>query len=162
MKIIYCHHANRKKGNPPGPNNDITNLGKQDAKLIAKLLKNVNVKNKISAVYTSPFLRCHKTATIINKHVNAPIILDERLNEKDYLGKEDWVDCQNRIKSALIDILKKHDNSETIVVVTSGVNIASFINLAYGIEASQNAPYLGVSMCCPILFNIDKDKFNLN
>ena len=162
MRIIYCHHANRKKGNPPGPTDDITLLGKKDAKNVAELLNQVNKKQPISTIYSSPFLRCYKTAQIINKHVKAPIVLDERLNEKDYNGNEAWVDCQNRIKSGILDVLKKHDNSETVVIVTSGVNVASFINLAYGIEASENTTYLGLSMCCPILFNIDKEKINLN
>ena len=162
MKIIYCHHANRKIGNPPGPNDDITLLGKKDAKNVAKLIKIANQKQPISAIYSSPFLRCKKTANIINKYVNAPIVLDERFNEKDYNGPESWVDCQNRIKSGILDVIKKHDNSETVVIVTSGVNVASFINLAYGVEASETTPYLGLSMCCPILFNIDKEKINLN
>ena len=162
MKIIYCHHANRKKGNPPGPNDDITTLGKKDAKNIATLLKDVNKRFPISTIYSSPFLRCKKTANIINKHVKAPIVLDERFNEKDYNGNEGWVDCQNRIKSGILDVIKKHDNSDTVVIVTSGVNVASFINLAYGIEASETTPYLGLSMCCPILFNIDKEKIELN
>ena len=88
-------------------------------------------------------------------------VLDERFNEKNYNGPESWVDCQNRVKNGILDVIKKHDNSETIVIVTSGVNVASFINLAYGIEASENTPFLALSMCCPIMFNIDKEKLNL-
>ena len=38
MKIIYVHHAHRKMGNPPSQDDDITKLGKQDAKLVGELL----------------------------------------------------------------------------------------------------------------------------
>ena len=161
MKIIYCHHANRKKGTEFSQDDDITLLGEKDANLVRELLETANAKNPISAIYSSKFFRCTKTANIINTNLNLPIILDERLNEKDYNGKEEWKDCQERVKSALLDIIKKHENHETVLVVTSGVNISAFINLAYGLESSNNHPFLAISMCCPIMFDYDKSKFNL-
>ncbi len=161
MKIIYCHHANRKKGTVFSQDDDITLLGEKDANLVRELIETANAKNPISAIYSSEFFRCTKTANIINANLNLPIILDERLNEKDYNGKEEWKDCQERVKSVLLDIIKKHENHETVLVVTSGVNISAFINLAYGLESNNNHPFLAISMCCPIMFDYDKSKFNL-
>ena len=156
MNIIYCHHANRKITNPPSQDNDITTLGKKDAKLFNKLLKKSNTK--ISAIYSSEYLRCTKTAKILNKGFNVPILLDQRLNEKP--KSEDWQNCQKRISDCLLDIIKKHDNSDTVIVVTSGVNISGFINLAYGLNPSPNAPYLQISSLSPITFIFDKEKFD--
>lgn len=63
MKIIYVHHAHRKMGNPPSQDDDITELGKQDAKLVGELLVLAREKGtNIKAIYTSPFKRCIKTA----------------------------------------------------------------------------------------------------
>lgn len=158
MKIIYCHHANRATSTPPSQQDDITALGEQEALLVADLFEKVNTKQNIVAVYSSPIFRCDKTAKIVSSKLNnIPIFYDERLNEKGYDEGEDWVVCQTRTQNAILDILKKHNNSDTIIVVTSGVNVASFINLAYGITPNQNVPYIGVPMCCPLVFNLDKD-----
>ncbi|MBO4433485.1 MAG: histidine phosphatase family protein, partial [Clostridia bacterium] len=43
---------------------------------------------KITAIVTSPYIRCMHTAQIINKYHNVPIIEDERFNETDYYNKE--------------------------------------------------------------------------
>ena len=158
MKIIYCHHANRKKEKEFSQNDDITLLGEKDANLVRELIETVNLKTPISAIYSSEFFRCTKTANIINKNMNLPIILDERLNEKNYKGEEEWKDCQERVKQALLDIIKNHNNTETVLVITSGVNISAFINLAYNLESSNNHPYLAISMCSPIMFDFDKTK----
>ena len=84
-----------------------------------------------------------------------PIIADDRLNEFDSKN-EDWVYLQNRVNECIEDILKKYDDEDMIICVTSGVNIVSFINKAYGLTASKNAPFLGVPNCCPIIFDYKK------
>ena len=52
MKIIYIHHAHRQKGFPPSQNDDITQLGEQDANLVAELMldgvnKGLNLKSNL-------------------------------------------------------------------------------------------------------------------
>ena len=64
MKIIYCHHAERAV-NPKklrSQEDDLTSNGIKDAELVSELLAN----EKITAIYTSNFYRCKKTAQIIN------------------------------------------------------------------------------------------------
>ena len=65
MKILYVHHGNRKLGNPPTQNDDLTEIGYKDCELVAELLNNKRVKDNIKAIYTSNFFRCKKTAEII-------------------------------------------------------------------------------------------------
>ena len=63
MELIFVHHAMRKFGNPRSQEDDITELGEKDAKVVAELFAVANKKN-IKAIYTSPFKRCLKTAQI--------------------------------------------------------------------------------------------------
>ena len=60
MKILYVHHGNRKLGNPPTQNDDLTEIGYKDCELVAELLNNKRVKDNIKAIYTSNFFRCKK------------------------------------------------------------------------------------------------------
>ena len=170
MKIIYVHHALRKKGNPPTQDDKIQPLGIKDAKITAKLIKQIAKKSNICAIYTSPYYRCAKTAEIINKYAKAPIYEEAGLNEfnKTYTivengqtitKTETWIECQQRIRQALQEIVNKHQENDTVICVTSGVNIAVFISLAFKIPASETLPFPSVPSCSPIGFEIDKSCF---
>lgn len=152
MNIIYCHHAERDVKGKPTQQDGLTQLGKKDAKITGKMIaKHQNVK----AIYTSPYFRCKQTAKIINKYIGVPIIEDARFNEfvsKD--NKESWADAQNRIVEALKDIVEKYNDEDAIVCVTSGVNIAGFINYQLSLQASENMAFLGVISCSPIIFKL--------
>ncbi len=156
MYIIYCHHANRQKGNPPSQQDDITDLGVQDAKLFGELLKKSTDKVKVKAIYTSEFLRCTKTADLINQHIKAPVIVDARLNEHGSNFGESWLDTQTRITRLLDEIIDQYEDKDYVICVTSGVNIAPFISKAYGLQPTPNTPYLGVPTCSPIIFEYKK------
>ena len=45
MKIIYCHHALRKRGEIPTQQDGIEDLGIEDANIVAKLLVLANKNN---------------------------------------------------------------------------------------------------------------------
>ncbi|MBO4726148.1 MAG: histidine phosphatase family protein [Clostridia bacterium] len=156
MKILYVHHGNRKLGNPPTQNDDLTEIGYKDCELVAELLNNKTVKDNIKAIYTSDFFRCKKTAEIINKYLNVPIMEDSRLNEFKSIENEQWVDLQNRVSMCIDDIIQKYNNDDIVVCVTSGINIVSFINKAYNLQSSNDAPFLGIPSCCPIIFDYKK------
>ena len=170
MKIIYVHHALRQVGNPPSQDDKIQPLGLQDAEIVAELMKMMSEYSNIKAIYTSPYFRCAKTAEIINKHINVPIYEEPRFNEFNKVfdvieggvsttKTETWTECQNRIREAIKDIVFKYDDNDTVICVTSGVNITAFIGLAYKIPASENMPFPWVPSCSPIGFDIDKDCF---
>ena len=160
MKIIYVHHAHRLRGVPPGPNDDITALGEQDAMLTADLMLDaVNKGINICEIVSSPFFRCKKTAEIINQKLNLPIKFDARLNEMGSNKGETWVELQQRVGDSIKDIVFSHKDEDTVICVTSGVNVAAFIGLANKQKPSPDAAIIGVPSCSPLIFNIDKSSF---
>lgn len=155
MKIVYCHHALRKRGEVASQQDGIEDLGVEDANLVAKLLEKANKNKKIKAIYTSTYFRCTETARIINKIIDVPILKDERLNEFDS-KLESWVKLQTRVKQCILDAMKNYNDDDILVFVTSGVNVAPFISLAYGLEVGENVPFIGVPSCSPLIFDINK------
>lgn len=161
MKIIYVHHAHRQKGNPAGPDDDITKLGVKDANIVAEIMKTEAEKYKtpIKAIYSSPYLRCAKTAKIVNKKLNLPIIFDKRINEMGRDHGETWVQMQERMHDFLKEIVNKYDDGDAVIVVTSGVNVVSFFDVASHQKPRMVAPLIWVPSCSPLIFNISKKDF---
>lgn len=159
MQIIYIHHGHRAKTYPRSQNDDLTEIGQRDTELTAELLKPLKEKAKPVAIYTSQFLRCTKTAQNINKYLSLPIIVDTRLDEFGSIEGESWTELLTRVSNCLKDIIKTHNNNETVIVVTSGVNLSAFVCLNFGLTPSQDIPMLTVPSCSPIGFNFDKSKF---
>lgn len=150
MKIIYCHHAEREV-NPHkqrSQNDDITENGIKDAELVSELLSN----QKITAIYTSNFYRCKKTAQIINRELNVPIIEEERFNEVGSVEGESWKECLQRNIDALNDILQKYNDDAIIVCVASGVNLSAFVCWNLGMKPNKNFPFMGATNCAPVIF----------
>lgn len=152
MKIIYIHHGNRKINIPPTPNDDLTELGYQDCQLVSKLLNNKNIKQNLKAIYTAKNFRCKKTSEIINKNLNLEILEDNRLAEYKAIKNETWVDLQKRIQNFINELTTLYDKNDIVICVTSGVNIVGFLNKAYNLPESENAPYIEIPSCSPIIF----------
>ena len=169
MKIFYVHHALRAKGNPPSQDDDLKELGVQDAKLVAQIFEDYNKFLNIKAIYTSPYFRCKKTAEIINEKLNVPVFDEPRFNEfndvyayikGDAKNKgERWKGLQESIIDAIKEIVNKYDEdrNDCVICVTSGVNVTAFIDLAYGLEPSGKRPFPMVPSCSPIGFDITKE-----
>lgn len=138
MKVIYMHHAERdsKKENIGHPElrklEDITERGEKEAKLIAEQLKG---RKEIKAIYSSSYLRCMHTSEIINRYINVPIIKSERLNEIQ--KGEKWKDFLNRNIDILKELDKKYGKDDTIICMTSGVNLTAFVCYFYGIKPTN-------------------------
>ena len=151
MKIIYLHHAERDVG-PRHPHpilrqeEDITKRGIEIAETLSKRLENVN----ITAIVTSPYIRCMHTAEIINKYHNLPIIEDERFNEMQF--DEEWGHLLKRNMDAIDDIYKKYNDEDTILCVTSGVNLTAFICYFYDIDPTNDVPRAQAADISPVNF----------
>lgn len=155
MKIVYLHHAERAIGeNHLDPilrqEEDITELGIEEAKLIGKQLG----KKQVTAIYTSPYLRCRHTAEIINEYQNVEIIDEPRFNEKEY--GESWESLLKRNCDALDDIVNKYNDDDIILCVTSGVNLSAFVCYFYGIEPSNDVPWCQGTTISPVNFMYGK------
>lgn len=155
MKIVYVHHGNRKFGNPKSQDDDLTEIGYSECELVSKLLETAKSKINFKAIYSSPFFRCKKTAEIINSSLNLPIIFDERLNEAGSIEGETWTDVQLRGMELIDELLGVYNKDDAVICVTSGVNVACFINKLYGISASENIPKIGIPSCCPMIFDFE-------
>lgn len=149
MQILYVHHAERDHNNKnvDRQQQDITDNGIIEANLLAEKIKNINIK----AIYTSPYLRCIHTAKIINKHNNAPIYEENRFNEMK--NEETWKEFSNRNMEAIDDIIKKYNNDDFIICVSSGVNLSPFIYYFNNIEPSNDSPKIQAVSISPVLFS---------
>ena len=149
------HHAERNVGENHNNHElrqleDITEIGVQEAELLAKRLKNHN----ITAIVTSPYLRCKHTAEIINKYHNSPIIEDERFNEMN--RGEEWKSLLKRNMNAIDDIANSYKNEDTIICITSGVNFSAFVCYFYNIEPTNDVPWSQAGDISPIIFTKGK------
>ena len=154
MQILYVHHADRNRDkNIPRQEQDITENGKKEAELLAEKLKQVNV----TAIYTSPYIRCKHTAEIINEFVKAPIYEEERFNEMK--NGETWKELQVRNMNAIDDIIHKYKEDDFIICVTSGVNLSAFVYYFTGMKPDNNNPWIQAVTCSPVLFSTNNKCF---
>ena len=150
MKIIYCHHGERET-NPRKPRNQNDNLtpnGVQDAELVSELFDG----SKITAIYTSNFYRCKKTAQIINRPLNVPIFEEPRFNEIGSVEGEKWEEYLKRNIAALNDLLIKYNDEDTILCVTSGLNLSAFVCWNMNIKPNKDFPFVEAYTCAPVAF----------
>lgn len=157
MKILYVHHANRDRFNKSVDRQlqDITENGIKEATLLAEKLKELNIN--ITAIYTSPYLRCKHTTDIINKYHNAKVYEEPRFNEMN--NGETWKEFSIRNMQGIDDIVKKHQEDDFIICVSSGVNLSAFIYYFNNIEPNNNSPKMQALTTSPVLFSTDNKCF---
>lgn len=150
MKIIYCHHGEREidPRKSRSQNDNLTENGMKDAELVSELFQN----QKITAIYTSNFYRCKKTAQIINRTLNAPIFEEPRFNEVGSIEGEDWKAYLQRNISALTDIQNKYNDDDTIICVTSGLNLSAFVCWNMGAKPTKDFTFVEAYTCAPVAF----------
>ena len=72
----------------------------------------------------------------------------------------EWKEALKLNMQAIDDIVKKYEEDDTIICVTSGVNISAFICYFYKIEPNNNIPYTQACGISPVIFNYKKQKIN--
>ena len=147
----YVHHAERDVLNKSVDRQlqDITQNGIQEANLLAEKLKDLNIN--ITAIYTSPYLRCKHTTEIINKYQQAPIYEENRFNEMN--SSETWKEFSIRNMQGIDSIIKKHNDDDFIICVSSGVNLSAFIYYFNNIEPKNESPKMQALTTSPVLFS---------
>lgn len=83
---------------------------------------------------------------------NAPMYFDDVFNEINM----EWKEALKLNMQAIDDIVKKYEEDDTIICVTSGVNISAFICYFYKIEPNNNIPYTQACGISPVIFNYKK------
>ena len=151
MKILYVHHADRDRSNKNIDRQlqDITENGIQEANLLAEKVKELNIN--ITAIYTSPYLRCKHTAKIINKYHQTNIIEEPKFNEMNNV--ETWKEFSLRNMEGLDNIIKKHNENDFIICVSSGVNLSPFIYYFNNIKPTNDSPRIQALTTSPVLFS---------
>lgn len=134
----------------------LTNLGREQAKIVADKLKD----NEIQIIYSSPLKRAHETARIIAREIGLDgVTSDEHLMEREFgiltgkpvtdipkyshktlqtdrvlyfleaEGAEDFPTLYDRGKKIIEEIIARHQN-ENVLIVTHG-DIGKMIRAAY-------------------------------
>ena len=137
----------------------------------AKIAREELVNEKIDLIICSPLKRARQTADIINEGRNIPIIIDERISERDfgefegknrnefsfedfwsykkaenYEKAEKIQDFFERIYSFLADIKEKYKDKRILIVAHGGVSIP-FRCYFEGIPDIENLTGLGLKNC---------------
>ncbi len=154
MQILYVHHAERDiNTNINKQDQDITEDGVIEANLLAKKLKEI----KVTAIYTSPYLRCKHTAELLNQYINVPIYEEKRFNEME--KSESWKELQKRNMQAIDEIVNKYKEDDLVICVTSGVNLSAFIYYFTNKKASNKNPWIQAAGISPVLFSTNNKVF---
>jgi len=153
MKIVYIHHAQRDVSKGINQENGLTEFGVQEATIIGEMLKTVPAK----AIYIGEYVRYKLTAELINKYIKAPIIVDDRLNERNAEDKKTENGFAKRTQSFLDDIIEKHNNNDVIFCITSGGNLEEFVNYFYGGNKTDGFIRMQAIGVSPVNFEFNKD-----
>ena len=95
--LIKANRAGRWHGSTDSP---LTWYGKRQARYLAKKL----TARPLTALYTSPLVRCRATAALISKHTDLDVLIDEDLREWS-LGE--WEDVPFADLSANHDFFRR-------------------------------------------------------
>ena len=79
------------------------------------------IDEEIDLIISSPLKRALQTAEIINKTKNIPLIIDERISERDF--GENIKDFFDRIYNFLDEIKETYKNKRILIVTHGGVSI---------------------------------------
>lgn len=151
MRIIYMHHAQRDNKGGVSQENPITELGKRESEIIAEMFKGVSLK----AIYSGEYLRYLQTVEIVKGNLDVPVKTDKRLNE--WVSKtEERKSFRNRTHSFLKEIVANHDNDDTIICMTSGVNLHEFVTFFNGNKPVEGFQIMQAVGLCPIIFYYNK------
>ena len=81
--------------------------------------------------------------------------MDERLNEYDYCH-ETFKEFLERNMICISEIVEKYDDNDTVLCVTSGINLSAFMCYFSGREARGDSPRCQGLSISPVLFSTDK------
>lgn len=103
-------------------------------------------------------MRCKHTAEVINKYLNVPIFEDDRFNECHSKEEIQTGDLWKRIMNGIDDIVKSDDyfNDDDIIIVTSGINLTSFVCYFYNVDPKSKPTLSQETFCSPVNFYINK------
>lgn len=128
MRHGEAMHNVRGTLDPKGdPNNHLTEKGKEEVRMTAKMLK----REGVEVVYASPFLRTRETAEVIKEELGlseSVVVFDERLREFD---DEERVAVMKRVGGLLYELEEKL-KSKKILIISHGNPLWTLERLSQG------------------------------
>ena len=169
MKIMLVRHGQ-------GDEKHLTRLGRNQAKNVVSDLE----YEDITQIYSSPIPRAFQTAQIIAKKLHIPVIVDDRLTEREKLSpdmteeeqilyNENYLNpnfsmknpegCKEyieRIYSFLDEKIKKSNAEDNILIV--GHSSMSYILASYFFGIKKNKPLVWTRLgnCSKLCFEYNK------
>lgn len=131
----------------------MTEAGKKEAEAVGEVLAGV------ACIYSGEFLRYLQTNEQVNRHLRAPVVIDERLNEVAWRGKETSREYEARIHEFLNDVIARHGNEERVICMTSGVALHWFMTFFMKGEPIGGFVRMGAGVSVsPVTFYYDKER----
>jgi phosphoserine phosphatase len=134
MKLILIRHGetiwNKERRVQGVSDIDLSEVGLCQARALSLSLKN----HVIHAIYSSPLIRAHKTAQLINKYHNVPIYLESGMMEMDQgdfegLSYQELMACEK-------DFLQRWIQDPTAVTMPNGESFSGLQNRAWPVIAN--------------------------
>lgn len=152
MKIIFVRHGKHEHEAHDGK---LLNEGKKQARLLAKRLKKVEIKE----IYSSDLKRAKETAEILEKELKISIIITLALREWDSKiikqdrkkWKKEYKMNFNRLKEFLNDVTKDKNDKENVLIVAHGQLNKLIISLLMKIDPIKIIPFMQDNTCINIL-----------
>jgi broad specificity phosphatase PhoE len=179
MKLLFVRHGETKGNIESGvygrTDYPLTEKGEKEAHNSKKLIDSLT--EDVTSIYSSGLTRARQTANIIRPNKNVKI--DERFTEFDFgiateyptlqEFKQDYPDAVetqndrypngesskemlNRVVSGLNDIVKNHNDSDTIIIITHGGPMFCLFEYIENYDFGE-APYINTSECVEIKYD---------
>ena len=175
MRICFIRHAEDKERKDNGTFEDtkLTTFGK---KILRQTIKYYDDEN-IAAVYSSPNIRAIKSAEIIAKRYNVPLIVEENLRERKKFNyvvgsddeKEFWDNylnysyktdkfetCKEFIDRnfEVFDKIKKahNDLNQNVIIVGHSATLYALNTYFNGIPKDNQIVWMQCGNCCMVKF----------
>lgn len=125
MNIYLIRHG-RQNSKLCNVNVELSPEGRRQADLVGKRLESYN----IDVVYSSDLIRAEETADILNKHINAPRVIDKRLRESNFGGMTGLTN--DELKEKYGDFLERRSKmTEDLPYPDGGENCEDVFNRAF-------------------------------
>lgn len=143
MKVKFVRHGETNLNYPIRRMQGISNYDLNDNGIKqAQITRDKLANEEFALIISSPLLRAKHTAEIINEFKNLPLVLDDRIIERNYgnlegekykeeycnldydfesIGGESLDKYKSRLKEFIHDIKKKYHDKKILVVAHNGV-----------------------------------------
>lgn len=155
MNLFLARHGESEwvvRGDEAGFNSPLTDMGRQQARLLGRWLA---AKQEIDAIYASPLIRASETAEIVAAELNLPLTFDDDLREFEvpywhedegdaapYINgssvapaylPDSYLPFKARVQEATNRILEAYPKG-TVLIVAHGGTVGTIVRCVLGVH----------------------------